>query len=251
MFLLGVGLVRLPLRVAPYLNGGADAIDVARPVLWAITLVLALAGRRRFAAGVAVAGAIVETVHVARWYSFSPTQVLLSSWLVTLALLVAVASVWLAGGARVAVPRGVWWFGAAVAVAVGGRFTDDQHQYRPFDLAVIYDGQFLFRFAAPLYLTAAGLALWAWWRLGGPVRRRVLALTAPVAGIAAMVAYGFAGFMYSSQRFPSPVLLIPVQWVVLLLTPPAAFALAAALVNRWERLSALVRLGRQAEDTAG
>ncbi|MCU7730421.1 hypothetical protein ODJ79_42455 [Actinoplanes sp. KI2] len=251
LFLLGVGLRRLPLSVAPYLAGGADAVDVARPAVWAIGFAVALAGLRRVAAGVAAAGAIVETVHVARWYDYSPSQVLRSSWLVTVALLVAAGSVWLAGGARVTVPRGLWWFAAALLAAVGGRVADDrQWQFRGLDVAIFYDGRFVFRVGAPFYLTAAGLALWAWWRLGGPVRRRVLALAAPVAAIAAMVAYGFAGFMYSSQRFPSPVLLVPVQWAVLLATPPVAFVLAAALLNRWERLSALVRLGRQAEDAS-
>ena len=69
--------------------------------------------------------------------------------------------------------------------------------------------------------------------------------------IASFVAYGFAGFMYSSQRFPSPVLLRPFQWAILLVTPPMAFLLAAALLNRWERLSALVELGRQADGASG
>jgi hypothetical protein len=68
-----------------------------------------------------------------------------------------------------------------------------------------------------------------------------------VVGIAAMVTYGFAGFMYSSQQFPSPVLLRPVQWTILLATPVVAFALAAVWLNRWERVSALVKLGRQGE----
>lgn len=53
--------------------------------------------------------------------------------------------------------------------------------------------------------------------------------------------------MYSSQQFPSPVLLRPVQWAILLATPVVAFALAAVWLNRWERVSALVKLGRQAE----
>jgi hypothetical protein len=150
------------------------------------------------------------------------------------------------------VPRSLWWFGAAVVAAIGGRIADDhQYQFRGLDFTVVYDGQFLFRIGAPFYLTAAGLALWSWWRLGGPVRRRILALAAPVAGIAAMAGYGFAGFMYSSQRFPSPVLLRPFQWAVLLVTPPVAFLLAAALLNRWERLSALVELGRQADGASG
>ncbi|WP_412749703.1 hypothetical protein [Krasilnikovia sp. M28-CT-15] len=90
-------------------------------------------------------------------------------------------------------------------------------------------------------------AVGAWWRQGSLVRRRILALTAPVAGIAAMVNYGFAGFMYSSQQFPSPILLRPFQWAILLATLVAAFAVAAVGLNRWERLSTLVELGRRAE----
>ncbi len=248
LFLLGVGLRRLPLSLTPYLAGGADAVDVARPAGWAIVFALALLGLRRVAAGAALAGAVVEVVHVARWYAYSPSQVLRSSWLVTVALLVAVVSAWLAGGARVAAPRGLWWFAAALVVAVAGRVADDyQGWFSGPNYAVILDGHLLFRVGAPFYLIAAGLALWAWWRQGGPVRRRILALTAPVVAVAAMVGYGFAGFMYSSQRFPSPILLRPVQWAILVATPPVAFALAAVLLNRWERLSTLVTLGRQAD----
>jgi hypothetical protein len=255
LFLLGVGLRRLPLSVNPYLAGGADALDVARPAVWAIVFAMALVGLRRVAAGVAVAGAVVEIVHVARWYAYSPSQVLRSSWLVTVALLVAVTSVWLAGAARVVAPRGLWWFGAALAVAFGGRAADNYQSesypfFSGFSFAVTLNGQYLFRFGLPFYLVAAALIVGAWWRQEGPVRRRILALTAPVAGIAAMVAYGFAGFMYSSQRFPSPVLLRPIQWALLVATPLVAFALAAVLLNRWERLSALVRLGRQAENAS-
>ena len=248
LFLLAVGLRRVLPGLT--LHGEAEGLDVARPAVWAIVLILALVGLRRVAAGVAVAGAAVEIVHVARWYDFSPSQVLQAGWLVTVALLVAVTSAWLAVGERVAASRGLWWFGAALAVAVGGSAADfyqrDSYFYG-FQYAVTMDGRFLVRFAAPLYLIAAALAGWGWWRQGGPVRRRILALTAPVAGIAAMVAYGFAGFMYSSQRFPSPVLLEPFQWAILLATPVVTFALAAILVNRWERLSALVGLARRAE----
>jgi len=248
LFLLVVGLRRLLPGLTFY--SGVDVLEVARPTAWAVVFTLALAGLRRIATGVAVTGAVVEIVHVAQWYDYSPSQVLRSGWLVTVALLVVVSSAWLAGGERIAAPRGLWWFGAALAVAAGGSAAD-QYQgmgmFHGFTYAVTLNGHVMVRFAAPLYLTAAGLAGWAWWRQGGPVRRRILALTAPVVGVAAMVTYGFAGFMYSSQQFPSPVLLRPVQWVILLATPVAAFALAAVWLNRWERVSALVKLGREAE----
>jgi hypothetical protein len=240
LFLLAAGLQTFRFVV--------QTLEVARPAAWAIVLILALAGRRRVAAGAAVAAAVLEIVRVALWYSYSPSQVLRAGWLVTVALLVVITSAWLARGERVAAPRGLWWFAAALAFATGGRVADFyQGEFHGWTYAVTLNGEFLFRFAAPLYLIAAALAGWAWWRQDGPVRRRILALTAPVAGIATMVTYGFAGFMYSSQRFPSPVLLVPVQWVILAATPVVAFAVAAVLLNRWERLSALVKLGRQAE----
>ncbi|MET8151291.1 hypothetical protein ACIBSW_31740 [Actinoplanes sp. NPDC049668] len=227
---------------------GVDALEIARPAVWAVVFALALAGLRRLAAGIALAGALVEIAHVAQWYGYSPSQVLRSSWLVTVALLVAVCSAWLAVGVRVAAPRGLWWFGAALALA-GCASVADQYQgmFHGFSYAVTMNDQFLFRYAAPLYLAAAALAGWAWWRQGSLVRRRILALTAPVAAIATMVTYGFAGFMYSSQQFPSPILLRPFQWAILLATPVVAFAVAVVALNRWERLSALVELGRRAE----
>ncbi|MEU7903380.1 hypothetical protein [Actinoplanes sp. NPDC049118] len=246
LFLIVVGIRWLLPGMTVY--SGVDLLEFARPAVWAVVFALALAGLRRLAAGAAVAGAFVEIAHVAQWYDYSPSQVLRSGWLVTVALLVAVSSAWLAGGERVAAPRGLWWFGAALALAGAGSVTDwRQGMFHGFTYAVTMNGQFLFRFAVPLYLAAAALAVWAWWRQGSLVRRRILALAAPVAGIAAMVTYGFAGFMYSSQQFPSPVLLRPFQWAILLATPVAAFAVAAAGLNRWERLSALVELGRGAE----
>jgi hypothetical protein len=246
LFLLVVGIRWIVPGLTFY--PGVEALEFARPAVWAVVFTLALVGLRRLAAGAAVAGALVELAHVAQWYDYSPSQVLQSSWLVTVALLVAVSSAWLAGGGRVAAPRGLWCFGAALALAGAGSVADfHQGMFSGFSYAITMNDQFIFRYAAPLYLTAAALAGWAWWQQGSLVRRRILALTAPVAGIAAMVTYGFAGFMYSSQQFPSPILLRPFQWAILLATPVTAFALAAVVLNRWERLSALVELGRRAE----
>ncbi|GAB1646284.1 hypothetical protein [Krasilnikovia sp. MM14-A1259] len=246
LFLLVVGIRWILPGLTFY--PGVDVLEFARPAVWAVVFTLMMAGLRRLAAGAAVGGALVEIAHVAQWYAYSPSQVLRSSWLVTVALLVAVSSAWLAGGARVAAPRGLWWFAAALAFAGAGSVTDfHQGWFSDFSYGVTMNGQFHFRYAVPLYVSAAALAVWAWWRQGGLVRRRILALIAPVAGVAAMVTYGFAGFMYSSQQFPSPILLRPFQWAILLATPVAAFAVAAVGLNRWERLSTLVELGRRAE----
>jgi hypothetical protein len=248
-FLLVVGLHRL--LPGLLFHVGVDVMDVARPAVWSVVLTMALLGLRRVATGVAVLAAAVEIVHVARWYDYSPSQVLRYSWLVTVALVVAAASAWLAVGERVARPRRLWWFAAALTAALGANVADYyQGEFSGFAYAVTENDRFIFRFAAPVYLIAAVLAAWAWWRQPGPVRRRILTFAAPVAAIAAMVAYGFAGFMYSSQRFDSPVLLRPFQWAILGATPVVAFALAAVLLNRWERATALITLGRRAEADA-
>jgi hypothetical protein len=56
-----------------------------------------------------------------------------------------------------------------------------QGMFCGFTYAVTMDDRFLFRYAASLYLAAAALAVWAWWRQGSLVRRRIMALTALVA----------------------------------------------------------------------
>jgi hypothetical protein len=248
MFMLAITLRRTALGYVGVGSSAFATIDVVRPVGWALVVATALIGLHRAAAVPAVFTAAVEVVHVAGWYQYSPTQVLRSSWLVTVVLIVAATSVWLAAGPRLARPRGRWWFAAALALAGGGETLDRVQGwfYGP-SIGVWLDGYFMFRLALPLYLVAAVLAVLAWWRQDGPVRRRLLTFAAPVVAVAAMVAYGFAGFMTSSQRFPSPVLLLPVQWVILGATPVVAFALAAVALNRWERARELIALGRRAE----
>lgn len=215
-------------------------------------VVAALLRLRRSAAGLALLGAAAEVVAVAGRYEQSPPEMLRSTWLVTVALLVAAVSVRLAGVATVARPRGLWWFAAALGCAACGVIIDERQEYfHGVDYGAYISGTFIFRYALPLYLLAAVLGGRVWWRQGGPVRRRLLAFAAPVVATAAVVAYGFAGFLYSSQRFATPILLAPVQWVVLAATPVSAFLLAVLVLDRWERIGALVELGRRAERDPG
>jgi hypothetical protein len=248
MILLAVGVRRLVLATSA---ATLYPVDVVRPVGWALALAATLLGLRRTACGLAVLGAAAEIWRVALWYADSPSRVLMAGWLITTATVAAVVSVWMATGPAVTRPRGLWWFGGALTAGVAARFADDIQASGFFSggwaWGVTLNGTFLLRYAAPLYLVAAGLAAGAWWRQEPPVRRRLVTFAAPVAATAALVTYGFAGFMYSSQRFSSPVLLAPVQWVVLGVTPPVAFALALAVVDRWERLNQLIALGRLAE----
>jgi hypothetical protein len=247
MLLLAVGVRRLA-----YVFFGMDltALEVARPAGWALVLIAALAGARRAAAGLAVAAAAVEILHVARWYPESPTQTLQAAWLVTTALLLVAVSGRLATGPVPARPRRLWWFAGALVAAVAANVADllqGSYFAGSWEWAVTMNGEFVFRFAAVLYVVAAGAAVRGWWRQERAVRRRLVAFAAPVAAVAAVVLYGFAGYRYSSSRFDSPIMLVPLQWAVLAVTPLLAFAVAVTALGRWERLSHLVELGRRAE----
>lgn len=78
---------------------------------------------------------------------------------------------------------------------------------------------------------AAMLALLV--KVGRPIRRRLYVLTVPALLITEVVVNYFEGFAYSSMRFwPTPVMLNPVQWLVLFLLPLLAWAIGVLLVRR-------------------
>ena len=97
------------------------------------------------------------------------------------------------------------------------------------------------------YLAVCVLALLATARLDPPVRRRLLVLGAPAVALAILIRLGFGGFAASSTRFSPPVLLVPVQWIVLALVPPLTLAAGIALVDRRERILRLLRVARAAQ----
>ena len=221
------------------------------PAAWLIVTVVALIGLRRVTAVAATAAAALEVVTVGSRYESSPSQMLLSAWLVIGVLVVAAASVALVPGGPTRRPRGLTLFAAALVMLVAGTILDGRvgqgYFGGGFEWGVTMDGQFIFRWSVLLYLPAAALLLIAWWMQGGPVRRRMVALTMPVIAMALLVSQGFAGYLYSSQQFNSPIYLEGLQWTILALTPLLAFALAAAALNRYERISYLVRAGLAAE----
>ena len=96
----------------------------------------------------------------------------------------------------------------------------------------------------PLYVLAAGFAVLVVVRLESSVRRRVVVFAVPVVTMMVLVTNGFAGFMYSSQSRPKPVMLIPAQWVILIGVPLLAFGLAIVLLHWAERWLRLIELGR-------
>jgi hypothetical protein len=217
---------------------------------WALVLAATLLQWRRSAAALATMAATIEVVRVASWYDYSPSQVLRNGWLVTVSLVVVVAAVRLVRGPVPARPRGLWTGAVAAVLMVGAGCADVAQNWFLGGFVMTLNDVFMIRIGAPLYLVAALLAVVVAVRLPAPVRRRVVVFATPVATIVLMVTYGFAGFMYSSQQFPQPILLTPVQWVVLLGAPVLAFVLAAVAVQAYERQLQLIALGRDAERRA-
>jgi hypothetical protein len=245
IFLLAVGVRRLAVGVTASLAHGVvlpmGTADVFRPLGWALVLVATLTGLRRTASGLAVLAAAMEITHQAMWYSSSPPQVLRMAWLLTTALVVTAAAGWLVDGPALPRPRGLWAGGLAATLLVAGSAVDVAQGWRSIDELLG------FRHATPMYAIAAALALWVAVRLPGVVRRRVIAFGVPVVAMVVMVTYGFAGFMYSSAQFDSPILLAPEQWLALITVPVSSFVVAVVVLHRGERRQHLIALGRAAE----
>ena len=249
VFLLTVGVRRIAVTVAASLNHGVflpmDSADLFRPLAWALVLVATLTGLRRTASGLAVLAAAMEIARQAMWYSSSPPRVLQMAWLVTTALVVTAAAGWLVGEPALPRPRGLAAGALAATLLVTGSVVDVTQGW--WSLDGLATG---LRHATPIYVVAAGLALWVALRLPGAVRRRVAAFGAPVLAMVVMVTYGFSGFMYSSAQFDSPILLAPEQWVALIGVPVSSFVVAVVTLHRAERRQHLIALGRAAERQA-
>jgi hypothetical protein len=246
---LAITAVLLPHAPSPV---PVSVTDVLRALGWALVVTATVAGWRRVAAWFAALAAAAEVARVASLYAYSPSQVLRLSWAVTTAVLVAAAGVWAARGPAPALPLRVWTFGAAGLLVAAAGVTDLVQRWGdPWGYAVTMNGVLQVRVAVGLFAVAGWLVLLVIRRLPGPVRRRLLVFLAPVAATVVLVAEGFAGFMYSSQRFPTPVYLAPVQWALLIGVPVLAFALAVAVLHRWERMIRLIALGRSAERRSG
>ena len=84
-----------------------------------------------------------------------------------------------------------------------------------------------------------------------PLRRRLLALLAPVAATMLVTRVAFDSVAFLARRFlPVPTGLGPIHWLVLALIPPLTLAVAVAAVHRRERTQHLLALGRAADRQA-
>jgi hypothetical protein len=230
-------------------------------VAWAAVTVAALLGWRLVAAAGAWLTVLAETVALGRSYPTEPVVVLNWLWLVVLGATAAAALT-----VRTSRRRGVrilGWrktIGAAVAAVLFGLSSAIEPVT---SRVVVYPGtgysnsswlpSLPYPFSRPDVLTLAAYAIVAvaalvlLVRTEAPIRLRVLVLAAPAAALIALIALSFTGFAESSVRFTPPVLLVPGQWIVLVLTPVVAFLAGAVIVSRRERRLHLIRLGEAAE----
>ena len=229
--------------------------------VWTLAATAAGLRLRRTAAVLATLAALAQAFAVAARYPTDPSSLVTNWWLVVLAVTAA--------GSLVALPRpaaptpetaparrplGVGWriaVAVAVLLAAGAPLTQPVATF-----SATVDGVGLVIFTVPpphtLWLPGfpfgdgrpstvlTGLVLLVvlatvLLRLTPMVRRRVLALAAPAATVALVVALVFNGYLVSTVRFDPPVYLVAPQWIVLVLTPVLVFAVGAWLVGRHER----------------
>lgn len=104
---------------------------------------------------------------------------------------------------------------------------------------------------ALMLVTGLAAGLGALLSTPAPLRRRVVALLAPVAATLALTRIGFTQWEFLARPFDgTPAGLRPVQWVALALTPPLTLAVAVTVVRRREQTLRLLALGRAADRTS-
>lgn len=224
-----------------------------RAVAWLAVVVALAVGWRGLAAELAGAGTVLEVVRVVEEYRFSSS--VFDTWPVVFAVLAVcalAASRSRSGAAVLGSGRVVLLAAAGVGVGVAPtvEFVVLWHS-EPAWQNLLHAGWFLTAGVMPLeaVLICLGLALGLLAVAGAPapLRRRLVALLAPV---------GVTLFL-TRVGFPDPILFAPLQGgpaalpaaalLVLALAPPLTLLLAVAMVHRRERTLRLLALGRAAD----
>ncbi|MEV4756986.1 hypothetical protein AB0J86_18005 [Micromonospora sp. NPDC049559] len=210
---------------------------------WLAVAVLAATRWRRAAAVLAWPAAVLEVLRAARDHGYYYTSVV-GLWPVALAVLAAAALTVPASRSATAL-LGRWRIAllAGATLLVGSTLPTVAVMYFP-----AWQGGTV---RTPLFFTNAvsaleAVLLGAGYLLGlgtvlsirAPLRRRVLALLAPVGALLLLsrIGYVYLPFLHSHPFGPDePAGLNPGQWLVLVLIPVLTLAVAVAAVHRWER----------------
>jgi hypothetical protein len=247
IMLLAVALRRVLMVVGPALFRPEIGIPPlatdawVRSVIWLAVVVCAVLRLRAPGLVLATAGLVDEIAAPFREYPQTPARILdvfsiiVATTLVALSFLVVGKT---ARGRRRA-PRG--WVPAAMAGAVvaleGCAFLFPGPRW----VTLALGGHVLTVLSPVLFGSAALLLLVMVWRLEPAVRRRVIACAVPVLVTVPSISLGFGGFREYNMGHPDELhMLSPVQWLILLAIPVAAFAVAVGLNRRLEE----TRFGR-------
>ncbi|MDG4784502.1 hypothetical protein O7626_00880 [Micromonospora sp. WMMD1102] len=179
-----------------------------RAGLWTLTVLAVLAGPRRLAPLLAWPAVLVELVALPSRYAQEPVTVLqmLTQTLLEVCCAVALtvpaprrAAVTVLGRTRLLVVGG----GTVLLLAVSGT---ESYLSNPWDVDPTV--QAMVSFLVPAGMLVIAFAVWG---VPAPVRRRMLALLAPLAAVLLTVRFGLAGWEYSNQHMGHPVYLVPAQ----------------------------------------
>jgi hypothetical protein len=187
---------------------------------WAMVILAGLAGPRRVAAALAWAATLLEVAIAGLIYVRFPEAGPPDLWTVCLAVTGA-AALTVCPGVRDGI-RLLGWWRVAPAATVGALAAISPLGYR--HVSTIFLG-------TPLTVIGLLVCCLALLRLPWPVRRRILAMVAPV--VALLVLYNVVASITGAY----PDLRTPAWWAVAIAVPVAAFWLAATAIAGWERLT--------------
>jgi hypothetical protein len=215
---------------------------VAGAAVWSVAVLAALLRWRWVTVAAVCLGAAGEAVHFGVLYPGNPAALVTAWWLVTLAVMTALAAVaaavrpgtgrrprWLiavgllSAAAATAFPVVEAGFSSVTAFPGGGESVSNP-------LSGI-EGPLRYGLAAAIAISAAGIVV----RQVPAVRRRIILLALPALSAAALTAWAFGGFLASTMQFGPPARLTAVQWAALGTAPALAFAAGLTLIARHER----------------
>lgn len=228
---------------------------------WFLIAIIALVGWRKVAAVLAWAAALsVAGWHLAH-YNDNPSQ-LPGVWpLVVFGVTIAICLSLRSTERPLHQLLGRWWilfFGIAAAATGSSLWIDafltkvELHGDSGYS-ADAWGGNYPFVpgvdtvGAVPLLIYAAFLAVMirVLVKVGAPIRRRLLTLTAVPVTMFVVVSNFYEGFAASSMRFwPTPVMMTIGQWLGLLFLPLLTLAIGVLLVRRSDTRQELIELGR-------
>jgi hypothetical protein len=231
-----------PFRMPPPEVAQVAGVPVATTAGWMLVALAAILGRRRIAAAGAALGVTGQAAVLGVQYSADPSGLVTSWWKIVFAMVIAVSAFVAIGGENRPLSRraiaatmaaaallGAWPAVETASVTAISSVDGGTTFYSPLFGVQGLATDAVLGLNAIVLLVVVG-------RLGSAVRRRVVILLLPTAGVMALVTFTFGGFLAASPRFANPVLLTAPQWVALALVPVAVLLVGLVWLARYERM---------------